>query len=61
MAGNVIFVSEPLTGHNHDMTVLSETKTAEIIAEAFSGIGDKGYQGIGLHHADQETAIQGPA
>ena len=29
------------------MTVLSETKTAEIIAEAFSGIGDKGYQGSG--------------
>src|ERR1035437_8130676 len=35
MAGNVIFVSEPLTGHNHDMTVLSETKTAEVIAAAF--------------------------
>ena len=47
MAGNVIFVSEPLTGHNHDMTVLSETKTAEVIAAAFSGIGDKGYQGSG--------------
>jgi hypothetical protein len=26
------------------MTVLTETKTAEIIAKAFSGIGDKGYQ-----------------
>lgn len=47
LQGDVIFVSEPLTGHNHDMTVLSETKTAEIIAEAFSGIGDKGYQGSG--------------
>jgi transposase len=47
LAGDVLFVSEPLTGHNHDMTVLSETKTAEIIAEAFSGIGDKGYQGSG--------------
>ena len=47
LEGDVIFVSEPLTGHNHDMTALSETKTAEIIAEAFSGIGDKGYQGSG--------------
>ena len=47
LAGDVIFVSEPLTGHNHDMTVLTETKTAEIIAAAFSGIGDKGYQGSG--------------
>ena len=28
LAGDVIFVSEPLTGHNHDMTVLSETRTA---------------------------------
>jgi hypothetical protein len=47
LSGDVIFVSEPLTGHNHDMTVLGETETAEIIAEAFSGIGDKGYQGSG--------------
>jgi transposase len=47
LSGDVIFVSEPLTGHNHDMTVLGKTETAEIIAEAFSGIGDKGYQGSG--------------
>ncbi len=53
LAGDVIFVSEPLTGHNHDMTVLSETKTAEIIAEAFSGIGDKGYQGSGYITVDE--------
>ncbi len=47
LAGDVIFVSEPVTGHNHDMTALSETETAEVIAAAFSGIGDKGYQGSG--------------
>ena len=47
LAGEVIFVSEPVTGHNHDMTALSETETAEVVAAAFSGIGDKGYQGSG--------------
>src|SRR5208283_921029 len=47
LAGDVIFVSEPITGHNHDMTALSETETAEVIAAAFSAIGDKGYQGSG--------------
>jgi hypothetical protein len=39
LAGDVVFVSEPVTGHNHDMTALSETETAEVIAAAFSGIG----------------------
>jgi len=29
------------------MTALAETETAGIIAAAFSGIGDKGYQGSG--------------
>ena len=38
-------MSEPITGHNHDMTALAETETADIIAAAYSGIGDKGYQG----------------
>jgi DDE superfamily endonuclease len=47
LAGDVIFVSEPVTGHNHDMTALNETGAAEVIAAAFSGIGDKGYQGSG--------------
>lgn len=47
LAGNIVFVSEPITGHNQDMTALSETETAEVIAAAFSGIGDKGYQGSG--------------
>ena len=47
LAGDIVFVSEPVTGHNHDMTALSETETAEVIAAAFSGIGDKGYQGSG--------------
>ncbi len=45
--GDLIFVSEPVTGHNHDMTALTETDTADIIASAFSGIADKGYQGSG--------------
>ena len=29
------------------MTALSETEAAEVIAAAFSGVGDKGYQGSG--------------
>ena len=44
-AGNVIYISEPMTGHNHDTTVLIETGTADILKEAFSWIGDKGYEG----------------
>jgi len=47
LAGDVVFVSEPITGHNHDMTALSETETGEVITAAFSAIGDKGYQGSG--------------
>ncbi|HEX3924286.1 MAG TPA: transposase family protein [Streptosporangiaceae bacterium] len=47
LAGDIIFVSEPVTGHNHDMTALTETEAAEVIAAAFSAIGDKGYQGSG--------------
>ena len=38
-------MSEPVTGHNHDMTALAETETADTLAAAYSGIGDKGYQG----------------
>jgi len=45
LRGDLLFVSEPITGHNHDMTALAETETADIIAAAYSGIGDKGYQG----------------
>ena len=45
LPGDLLFVSEPVTGHNHDMTALAETETADIIAAAYSGIGDKGYQG----------------
>jgi transposase len=47
LRGDLIFVSEPVTGHNHDMTALAETETADVMAAAFSGIGDKGYQGSG--------------
>jgi len=45
LRGDLLFVSEPVTGHNHDMTALAETETTDIIAAAYSGIGDKGYQG----------------
>ena len=47
LRGDLLFVSEPVTGHNHDMTALAETETgtADVMAAAFSGIGDKGYQG----------------
>ena len=48
LRGDLLFVSEPITGHNHDMTALAETETADIMAAAFSGIGDKGYQGSGF-------------
>jgi transposase len=48
LRGDLLFVSEPVTGNNHDMTALAETGTADIMAAAFSGIGDKGYQGSGL-------------
>jgi transposase len=48
LRGDLLFVSEPVTGHNHDMTALAETETADIIAAAYSGIGDKGYQGSDL-------------
>ena len=44
LRGDLLFVSEPITGHNHDMTALAETETADIIGAAYSGIGDKGYQ-----------------
>jgi hypothetical protein len=42
---SLLFVPEPVTGYNHDMTALAETETADIIAAAYSGIGDKSYQG----------------
>ncbi len=48
LRGDLLFVSEPVTGHNHDMTALAETETAKIMEAAFSGIGDKGYQGSGF-------------
>ena len=47
LRGDLLFVSEPVTGHNHDMTALAETEAADVMAAAFSGIGDKGYQGSG--------------
>jgi hypothetical protein len=34
LGGDLIFVSEPVTGHNHDMTALSDTETADVMAAA---------------------------
>jgi hypothetical protein len=48
LRGDLLFVSEPVTGHNHDMAALAGTEAADIMAAAPSGIGDKGYQGAGL-------------
>ena len=48
LRGDLRFESEPVTGNNHDMTALAETETADVMAAAFSGIGDKGYQGSGF-------------
>jgi hypothetical protein len=31
LVGNVIYISEPMTGHNHDTTVLTETETVDIL------------------------------
>jgi transposase len=45
LRGDLLFVSDPVTGHHHDMKALADTETADIVAAAFSGIGDKGYQG----------------
>jgi hypothetical protein len=47
LGGDLIFVSEPVTGHNHDMTALAVTETADVMAAASSQIADKGYQGSG--------------
>jgi hypothetical protein len=44
----LLFVSEPVTGNNHDITALAGTETADVMAAAFSGIGNKGYQGSGF-------------
>ncbi len=34
LRGDLLFVSEPVTGHNHDMTALAETETADIMGRA---------------------------
>jgi hypothetical protein len=48
LRGDLLFVADPVTGHNHDMAALAETETADIMATAPSGLGDKGYQGAGF-------------
>jgi hypothetical protein len=48
LRGDLLFVSDPVTGHNHDMAARAETETKDVMTAAFSGIGDKGYQGAGF-------------
>ena len=51
LSDNVIYISEPMTGHNHNTTVLVETGTADILKAALSWIGD----GARDDQPDQET------
>ena len=53
--GQVVYVSGPMTGNNHDMTVLKDTGTAEILKAAFNVYADKGYQGSGYITPVKET------
>lgn len=45
--GNVVYVSEPAPGCDHDMRKLRESKVQEILAAAGGVIADKGFQGSG--------------
>lgn len=47
LAGNIIYVSEPMTGNAHDMTVLTHTDVTGILTHAGGVIADKGFQGSG--------------
>jgi hypothetical protein len=46
--GNVVFVSDPVTGHNHDMTALRETTAISVTTASSGTIADKGYVGAGF-------------
>jgi transposase len=48
LSGEILYISEPMPGHQHDMTVLENTETARILAAATGVIADKGYQGAGF-------------
>ncbi len=45
--GDIVYVSEPAPGCDHDMRKLKESEASRILAAAGSVIGDKGFQGSG--------------
>jgi hypothetical protein len=47
LTGKIIYVTDPLPGHKHDMSALRETAAIRILAHAGDVIGDKGFQGSG--------------
>jgi hypothetical protein len=62
--GNIIFVTEPVPGCDHDMTKL-EGDAKEILDTAGAVVGDKGFQGSGYvtpvkKPTDREVCIQIP-
>jgi hypothetical protein len=53
-SGNIIFVSDPAPGCDHDMKKL-KGEVKEILEPAGAAIADKGFQGIWLCHSGEET------
>ena len=47
LRGDLLFVSEPVTGHNHDMTALAETEAADVMAAVSAGSATKGIRAQG--------------
>lgn len=45
--GDVLYVSEPFSANTHDITVLRQTPTIDILAKAGGVIADLGYEGSG--------------
>jgi hypothetical protein len=56
--GDVVFVSDPVTGHNHDMTALRETATASVTAAASGTIADKKHVGAGFVTPVKKPAVR---
>jgi hypothetical protein len=56
LRGDLLFVSEPVTGHNHDMTALAETQANERHGGCFQRNRRQGLPGLRLHHPVQEAA-----
>ena len=60
LAGDIVFVSEPVTGHNHDMTALGETATARHRSSIQRNRRQR-IPGFRLHYPDQEAPVPGAA